>query len=1418
MKRDYNQLSEGFLSIPSFFRRGESTAEKTSVFDALPTAIWVLDFEKVISVSDIMVKELNTDLKSLLNSTKYYLKLISLIQITTVNHAAVQLYKSSSKEALKQEFLSVFVDFESSEFKLFMLNVLSNKLQGEYIGGHKNVIGEDLNVRVNYKADEGGSISVFCVVVENKKTELEAVKPVMRVLKNTLKEAGWIYDFKSKKIKWSDEFFQFFKIKNKDVSDGVSAILDHTHPKDKLLLMKHYTSLFQLTDLTSVNFTIVLEGEVEHEVKESYTVIKDNISGDVKFIIAHISTLENPRSYPVEKEMSYEYIASGKIISFLWKATDGWPVEHVSANVESLLGYTVKDFTEGRLKYQDIIHKDDLIYLIEKANYISSSGNEINTLKPYRIISKSGEIKWIVARFIVQKNNQGKVTHYNGFIEDVTKSKSLEIVVEKINTPAIGLTGQEYLNEVVRGITGVLGADYLVVSYCSPARRNIIELVSSYSQEGFLDLFSYSAKGTPCSLVLSEGTKIYNRNVTKVFPLDTDLIDMEAEAYLGVHFKNNKNEPIGYIAAIYKSPLKNERFHLDVIEQFVNRIGAEVQELKLKELLVKKEEEARALFIDSPIAMWIEDYTEIYRFLMDIKKKKIGNFRTYLEEKPDVFAEVLKLVKIVEINDKCVEVTKASSKRELKERFHELVTKSSMEIVKEILISFYKGNYTFTGEMTIRNFKGAYRNVAISLLVPNKNRVLFDRVIISIVDITKSIKMVQSLSQNKLYLENYIDSIPLPSMMWDTDYKCIKWNKTAEGMFGYSEKEMLGKDFKTLFSFKKSYGTYKGLWLKKLEKNGKLQQETSNIKKNGEIIDCSWNVTLVKIANSKAFGFITLAENITERKKEQRRKNAISRISKAAISTISEKDFYKLTHKEVSKFLDAENFFIAVLDGNSSLLHKKFIVSTKGEGTIDLEIDASLTGLVVKNKRSLLLKTQEINDLKLKHNIKTIGEETKIWLGAPLVVQDKCIGAIVLKNFKSEVSYTQKDLENLELIANSISGVIERKRVGKKLKKALKKALQSESLKTSFLANMSHEIRTPMNGIVGFSELLSNPKLEENDRKHYTQLIIDSSNQLLNIVNDILDISQIEAGMIHLKTEIFDANSLMQHLIELHKVKAKEKGIGLFLDPFIRKDLSINTDKTKLIQVLSNLVSNAIKFTNNGYVRIGYYLKNDMLEFYVEDSGIGIPEKFHSKIFNRFIQTNEKVRKQTKGNGLGLAICKSFVELFGGEIWIDKSSNEGTKICFNLPYGNLKTVKISPVSIDVIPVDELQKDDVTLLIAEDEKNNMMYLEEVFSRTNYTLVQVENGQEAVDACANNSAIDIVLMDVKMPIMNGLDATEIIKESRPNLPVIALSAFAMESDIKYAISKGCDSYISKPINRKLLLKTIVEYVSKAKGKQV
>lgn len=386
--------------------------------------------------------------------------------------------------------------------------------------------------------------------------------------------------------------------------------------------------------------------------------------------------------------------------------------------------------------------------------------------------------------------------------------------------------------------------------------------------------------------------------------------------------------------------------------------------------------------------------------------------------------------------------------------------------------------------------------------------------------------------------------------------------------------------------------------------------------------------------------------------------------------------------------------------------------------------------------------------------------------------------------------------------------ISKQKQIESDLKISREKAIEGEKLKSAFLANMSHEIRTPLNGILGFSELLDNDNLAVEDRRYYIDVINQSSNQLLSIVDDILSISKMETGQMEVVKEEVYINGLLQDINAEYTNKANHKNIRLSLNfDLSDKKSIITTDKNKLKQIIDNLLSNAIKFTQKGHVTFGYSLKDNYLIFYIEDTGIGINHVHHAKIFERFQQVDSDSTRVYGGTGLGLTIAKGNCELLGGDIWLESTIGEGTKFSFTIPY--------EPAYPELIVEETAKERDVentkTILIAEDEEINFLYLEESLKDFNYTILRAYDGMEAIEYVQNTPDIDLVLMDIKMPNMDGYKAFEEIKKIRPELPVIAQTAYAMLSDREMAMKAGFKDYLAKPIKTSSLLESIKKHLS-------
>lgn len=372
------------------------------------------------------------------------------------------------------------------------------------------------------------------------------------------------------------------------------------------------------------------------------------------------------------------------------------------------------------------------------------------------------------------------------------------------------------------------------------------------------------------------------------------------------------------------------------------------------------------------------------------------------------------------------------------------------------------------------------------------------------------------------------------------------------------------------------------------------------------------------------------------------------------------------------------------------------------------------------------------------------------------------------------------------------------------------KAEESDRLKTAFLHNISHEIRTPMNGIVGFSALITQPGLPAKDVEEYFGIINDCSNQLLAIINDIVSIATLEAGQEKLRESNMNLNKAIQLAILQHHNKAEEKGLNLaYTFGLVDDNAEIIADEIKLTQVLNNLISNAIKFTSSGSVHVGYSVDNKTIKLFVKDTGLGIAPENHDVIFDRFRQVNHALSMNTGGTGLGLSISKSYIELMGGKIWLESEPARGSSFYVELPYKqSLK--RFNGNDLKKVEVNGEFLNGKILLVAEDEEYNFRLIKGMLSGYGPVLIHMINGQQAVDYCKDNQTVDLILMDLKMAVMDGFEASGLIRELRPDLPIIAQSALALIGDREKALNAGCSDYIAKPLRKEQLLILLKKYL--------
>jgi PAS domain S-box-containing protein len=382
-------------------------------------------------------------------------------------------------------------------------------------------------------------------------------------------------------------------------------------------------------------------------------------------------------------------------------------------------------------------------------------------------------------------------------------------------------------------------------------------------------------------------------------------------------------------------------------------------------------------------------------------------------------------------------------------------------------------------------------------------------------------------------------------------------------------------------------------------------------------------------------------------------------------------------------------------------------------------------------------------------------------------------------------------------------------KINEELVKAKEKAEESDRLKTAFLANMSHEIRTPMNGIIGFTDLLKEPELTGAQQENYIQVIQQSGYRMLNIIDELIDIARIEAGQVEIRLQDTCVNYLLDGLYTFFKPETDKKGISLSCQETLTySDSYMKTDSTKLNQILTNLIKNALKFTRTGSIDFGYTVKDEIIEFYVKDTGIGIPYDLQDKIFDRFRRGDMSDTTEYEGVGLGLSITKAFVEKLGGRIWFESEQDKGSTFFFSLPFKSVKSFREqkkqkTPKIVEAKPRH-------TVLVVEDEETSYLYLKEILYRNRLKVIRALNGEEAIRFVKENPEIKLVLMDIKMPVLNGLAATRQIKKLRPELPIIIETAYASADERKSSFEMGCDDFISKPINKEILMRLIRKFI--------
>ncbi|MCB8994037.1 MAG: PAS domain S-box protein [Bacteroidales bacterium] len=589
--------------------------------------------------------------------------------------------------------------------------------------------------------------------------------------------------------------------------------------------------------------------------------------------------------------------------------------------------------------------------------------------------------------------------------------------------------------------------------------------------------------------------------------------------------------------------------------------------------------------------------------------------------------------------------------------------------------------------------------------------------------------------------------------------------------------------------------------------------------------------------NNNWCGIRGVAVDISKRKlfeeKEKTYKEKLQFLGNTALDFLSltlEQDIYSFIGSKlkefipegyviVSKFYDEDHSIrLRYFSGEDSMVH--LIENRTGVNILNFNVNLEQHSIdeLTSNSGNIQEFAEGIHDLSfqtiplpLAREIEKIMQVKRIF-GLSLLRKGILFGTVIILTKNDEL----EDKPLIETFVYQATIALHRRQIEKELVGAKIKAEESDKLKTAFLANMSHEIRTPMNGILGISQLLSKQELPDAERKEYLAMINANGNILLNLVNDIIDISKIESNMVEIHESEFSLNQLFNELncFALSEKMTKSKdAVSIILKPGKSDEESyVIADKQKILQVLTNLVGNAIKFTISGSIEISYVFSGQELEFYVKDTGIGLPEDKISELFNRFTQADQSLTRPYGGSGLGLAISKGFVDLMQGKIWAESRKEGGSEFGFSIPY-KPSDFKYPGVTLKKSRPDDFDWSMYHILVVEDNYMSFRLLQALLRKTQVNIIHAENGLKALEMVQNMPEINLVLMDIQLPVMNGYEATIEIKKLRPDLPVIAQTANAMDDDRLKCLNCGCSDYITKPIVFNTFMNLVNTYIGKS-----
>ncbi len=980
----------------------------------------------------------------------------------------------------------------------------------------------------------------------------------------------------------------------------------------------------------------------------------------------------------------------------------------------------------------------------------------------------------------------------------------------------------------------------------------------------------------PCYGILKEGLVVNLQNNVLLISKKGDKIPI---ADSGAPIKNEKNETTG-IVLVFRDQTE-ERLNLKAIED--------------------SETKYRYLFKSNPQPMWVYDLDNL---------------------------------KFLEVNNTAIFYYGYSRNEFLNMTLKDIRPKEDIPILLDD-VEMTSNEFNNAGEWRHIKKNGEILNVEL-----NSHKIDFEgknaRLVV-VYDITERKKAEEErLKYEKRFATAFSSN---PSAMAITDLEkgiVMNINNSFTKLMGYSYDEIIGKNVNEIKFYEDR--TIRQAIISELKTKGSIKEKEINfITKYGELITAAVSMEILELGVEECI--LSTYSDITEKKQVERIREIQYNLANAVVNSKNLYELFENTRNELNKVIDASNFFVALYDSETKMLYSPF-----EEGEDDKiekwSANESLTGIVVKEKRSLLLSKESIRKLADEKKIKLIGSRAESWLGVPLKSGQNVIGAIVVQNFDKKNAYDAKSRVLMELIARELSIYIDHKKseelvhrlsigieqspvciivtdydgnidyvnpkfsevsgytlkevLGKNpnilksgeqtsefyktmwdtiksgkdwhgelhnkrkngelycesaiispihndegkithfiaikeditdkknlindLVKAKENAEEMNRLKSSFLANMSHELRTPLNGILGFAEIL-NEELKNEETGKMSKIIFDSGKRLHNTLNQILNLSSLQAEVVKLKKENIVLNDIVEESFTLYQAEAKKKNLVFNLYNS-ENTIMLYSDKELILNTLNNIVDNAIKYTKNGSVKISLLEDGKDVVLEVADTGIGIKEGDLEIVFDEFRQVSEGYSRSFEGTGLGLSICKKYMKLLGGSIKVKSIYSEGSTFRIELPKSFNKIIKnlnsqmeTKSETSEIIKTPELIKSRDKILYVENDVFSQALVKAVLN--NYAIIDMANdAEEAIQKIKDNDYA-LILMDINLGTgMDGKEVTKIIRsDSRyKSIPIVAITAFAMDGDKEEFLASGCTHYLSKPFNKEKLQNLLFSIMDK------